>query len=373
MPLKIFHTGDIHLGMTFKTRNYPEDLRKRLVEARQGTLSKMVERANQEKCDIFLVAGDLFHRTSISKEAVLKALEILSKFNGNCVAVLPGNHDYYDEFSPLWKTLWDNAFDSLLLLTDTVPYTLAEYDVDAVIYPAPCDRRHSPENKLGWIKELKERPRARWHLGVAHGSVRGISPDFDSQYFPMEEEEIIELKLDHLCIGHTHIRYPDLENAARAVFAYCGTPEPDGFDCSHQGSAWITVLDEEGNLGSRSIVTGEFRFKEIKIEIHSLKELEELKNEFKEDGEKTLLKLILTGSLPQEDYSMRLNILSELEDNLAYVEIDDSELAAEISPDTISAEFPEGSFPYLLLSNLAQRGENEALQLAYQLIKKVKK
>ncbi len=373
MPLKIFHTGDIHLGMTFKTRNYPEHLRKRLVDARHNTLAKMVERANQEKCDVFMIAGDLFHRTSIPREAVLKTLEIMSKFNGSCVAVLPGNHDYYDEFSPLWKNVRDNAFDSLVLLSEIVPYSLAEYGLDAVLYPAPCDRKHSPENKLGWIRELEERPGARWHLGAAHGSVRGISPDFESQYFPMEEGEIFELKLDHCFIGHTHIRYPDLDNVSRAVYAYCGTPEPDGFDCSHQGFAWITTMDEEGNLESESITTGEFRFREIKKEIHSLEELEELIDEFVEDGENNLVKLVLTGSLPQEDYQSRLNILAEMEQCLVYIEVDDSDLCVEISPHTISAEFSEGSFPYLLLSNLAQRGENEALQLAYQLIKKVKK
>jgi len=373
MPLKILHTGDIHLGMTFKSRSYPDDLRKALVQARFKTLEKLVERANQEECHLFIVAGDLFHRTNVSQEAVLRAVETLSKFNGNCVAVLPGNHDYLDEFDTLWKNFKDNAFDSLLLLEETFPYNLKDYNLEAVLYPAPCHRKHSTENRLGWIRELEEKPPARWHLGIAHGSVKGVSPDFDSQYFPMEDEELRELGLDHWCLGHTHVRYPDLDSSQNSFYAYCGTPEPDGFDCSHGGYARVTTIDDEGVLHSHTVHTGQFRFREIKREVKSADDLYDLKQELVGEGENTLAKLALSGNLSQEDYSRRHNIVEELKETLAYIEFDDSEMAMEISPETISTEFAEGSFPYLLLNRLANRGENEALQQAYQLVKKVKK
>lgn len=373
MPLKVFHTGDVHLGMTFRNRGYPEPVRESLVEARFTALSRLVELANREECQLFLVAGDLFHRNNVSREAVLKALEILSRFKGNCVAVLPGNHDFWDEFSPMWKYFQEHAFDNAIILSDTAPYDLKEFNLDLVLYPAPCHSKHSGENSLGWLKVLRKRPAARWHLGVAHGSVKGVSLDFDSQYFPMEEEELKELRLHHWCLGHTHVRYPDLEVSRQAVFTYCGTPEPDGFDCSHEGYARITLLDDQGNLESRSIVTGRFSFREIRREIASLEDLRELSRELSPGGENTLLRLALSGSLSREEYSQRQEIYQDLRDSLAYLEVDDSALALEITPATIAAEFTEGSFPYLLLTRLAERGEKEALQVAYQLVKKVKR
>ncbi len=373
MSLKILHTGDIHLGMTFKSRSYPDNLRKILVESRFKTLERLVERANQKECHLFIVAGDLFHRTNVSREAVLRAVEILSKFNGNCVAVLPGNHDYLNEFDYLWKNFKENAFDNLLLLEESLPYDLKDYNLEAVLYPAPCHRKHSSENRLGWIRELEEKPPARWHLGIAHGSLKGVSPDFQSQYFPMEEEELKELGLDHWCLGHTHVRYPDLDSSQDCLYVYCGTPEPDGFDCNHSGYARITTIDHEGVLHSHTVNTGEFRFREIEKEVQSADDLYDLQQELAGEGENTLAKLVLRGTLPQEDYYRRHSIVEELKEVLTYFELEDSEVAMEITPETISTEFARDSFPYLLLSRLAERGENQALQEAYQLVKKVKK
>ena len=57
MALIIFCTSDLHLGMKFA--NYPDNIRESLVEARFKTLKRLVEKANSEKCDLFVVAGDL--------------------------------------------------------------------------------------------------------------------------------------------------------------------------------------------------------------------------------------------------------------------------------------------------------------------------
>ena len=45
MSLKVLHTADLHLGMTFGNRNYPEAVRQQLVEARYQTLELLVELA----------------------------------------------------------------------------------------------------------------------------------------------------------------------------------------------------------------------------------------------------------------------------------------------------------------------------------------
>lgn len=371
MSIKIFHTGDIHLGMTYNNRGYPQGVRDELVEARFKTLARLVELANHEKCRLFLVAGDLFHRTNVPRQSVLKALEILNSFEGNCVAVLPGNHDFRDEFSVLWKTFLDAAPDNVLLLDRTEPYDLRDFNLDMTLFPAPCDSKHSGENRLGWIRELGKRP-AGIGLGVAHGSVKGVSPDFEDRYFPMEERELAELNLHHWCLGHTHVTYPG-GLTSESPFTYCGTPEADGFDCKHSGFARIILLDDQDNLESRCVDTGRFKFNELCKEIINLDDLLELEREFAGKGENILLKLSLNGTLPRDEYNARWEIIDRIRESLFYMELDESSLSVEITFDTIAEEFARESFPFLLLSRLAEKGETEALQVAYQMIKKVKK
>jgi DNA repair protein SbcD/Mre11 len=367
--LKVLHTGDLHLGMTHTTRNYSEGLRQRLVEARSDALARLVETANRQGCGLFVIAGDLFHHTRVNREVVLGALRALAAFDG-VAAVLPGNHDYYSEMSPLWKTFRDNAPENVLLLAETRPYPLADFGLDAVLYPAPCDRKHSGEHRLGWLGELAERPAARWHFGIAHGTVRGVSPDFDNQYFPMEREELAALRLDHWFMGHAHVRVPAAATATNCTVQFCGTPEPDGFDCSHGGQAWLTQFND-GETLSQSLDCGRFRFLELKCPVRSLEEIGQALEAVA--GENTLVKLSLSGMLPEEEYRGRHAYLEGWRERFAYLESDDSALGMEINAEAIAAEFPAGSFPRLFLEALAGRENREALQLAYQLVKKVKK
>lgn len=373
MSLKIFHTADLHLGMAFSNRHYPEAVRQQLVEARYQALKQLVELANEARCQLFLVAGDLFHRARMPREAIARVVQLLSRFQGDCVAILPGNHDYCDRYSGLWKEMQELSFDSLLLLTETAPYRLHDYGIDAVLYPAPCHRKHSAVNRLGWIRELPEKPAARWQIGVAHGSIKGLSPDWEQQYFPMEKNELAALGLQHWCLGHTHLRYPDLEQVEGAVFCYSGTPEPDGFDCRHGGYAWVTVLNEAGRSESRSLSTGRYRFVEITRQVESAADLDQLKEELKRYGGQTLVKLSLSGFLPEEEYRERRRWFDEVRSGLLYLEEDDSALALQLTAELIEDRFPAGSFPQLLLSRLAEKNDSAALQLAYRLIDEVKR
>ncbi len=370
--MKVLHTADLHLGMTYGPRPYPDRLRERLIESRFLALERLVETANRERCGMLVVAGDLFHRPNVKRDTVLRVIDILSGFTGNCVAVLPGNHDHFDGFGTTWKDFRENATDSLLLLEETRPYSLENYGLDAVLYPAPCHSRHSRENRLGWLKEC-HRPPARWHLGVAHGSLKGVSPDFDRQYFPMEAGELLATGLHHWFLGHTHLPYPGAAEVKSCRFTISGTPEPDGFDCRHEGSAWLVEFPENGETRAVLLKSGMYRFLDLKKELAGLADLDRLENELGVKAEQALVRLTLSGVLPGDQFPTRAAKLEELRASFAYLEYDDSNLLAEITAETIAAEFPAGSFPGLLLTGLAEKGEPLALQLAYQLIKKVRK
>ena len=73
MPLKIFHTADLHIGMRFN--NYPANIRDCLIEARFKVLDKMVQMANDQQCNLFVIAGDLFNNISIPKRDIDRVIK----------------------------------------------------------------------------------------------------------------------------------------------------------------------------------------------------------------------------------------------------------------------------------------------------------
>ena len=128
MSLKIFHTGDIHIGMKFN--GYGENVKENLVEARFLALENMINKSNELNTDIFVVAGDLFNNIQVAKRDINRTVRILDKFNGACVLVLPGNHDYDNGVIELWQEFSNIPSEKVLLINEERPYILDDYDLD---------------------------------------------------------------------------------------------------------------------------------------------------------------------------------------------------------------------------------------------------
>src|SRR5665647_1647417 len=152
--MKIFHTADRHIGMKFN--NYPEPVRSQLKQARGDVLGKMVSIANKQECNIFVVAGDLFDSINgNTKKSIGEVVTALKGFHGECVLVMPGNHDYDNNMVELWNNFQELSQDihNIVIINQERPYSLADWDLNAVVYPAPCHSKHSDVNNIGWIKE----------------------------------------------------------------------------------------------------------------------------------------------------------------------------------------------------------------------------
>ena len=369
MSLKIFHTSDLHLGMKFA--GYPE-VQAELSEARFKTLENLVSLANREKCDLFIIAGDLFDRVSVAKRDILRASQVLQDFQGLLVVVLPGNHDFISgDKTDLWSHFRDSAPANLLILSEKRIYPLQHYDLDVHLYAAPCNAKHSGENAISWIKETPKDRNVSYHIGIAHGSLEGFSPDFDQRFYPMTLSELHKCGVNLWLLGHTHAQYPDKPGMEDRIF-YPGTPEPDGFDCQHEGKAWILELDVDRKIHPVSISTGTYKFLHDEVEVSSSSDLELLKKKYpSKDYKKSLLKLKLRGRLPRDEYESLSKIIKSLEKELFHLILNDDEVTEEITLETINLEFTEGSFPHRLLTAVAH--DSEALQLAYDLAREVRK
>ncbi len=369
-PLRILLTSDLHLGMRFAA--YPDDLRSALSEARFACLERIVALADERRAALLVVAGDLFHSFKAARRDVERAAGILHEFSGGLAAVLPGNHDFNAPGDELWRRFREAAGDAVLLLDEARPYPLSGFGLDACLYPGPCLARHSATSALGWVKGRITDPPAGLHIGVAHGSLEGVSPDFDEQYYPMTRQELDSIGMDLWLLGHTHLPYPVRPGRSDRIFI-AGTPEPDDFKCRHGGSVWLLEMTGGGHVTASLEPTGRFRFLEETAEVRSLQDLAELERGAERLGTGTLLRQRLTGKLPRADFPELSAARKRLAGALTYLDWHDEGVEEEISEAVIDQEFAEGSFPHRLLKGLAAAGDPEALQLAYEMLLEVRR
>jgi DNA repair exonuclease SbcCD nuclease subunit len=370
MALRIFLTSDLHLGMKFA--GYPDGPRAALVESRFTCLERVVAAANDAGSDLLVIAGDLFETVSVARRDVLRAAKSLSAFRGKLVAVLPGNHDYVAGDDKLWAQFRDGAGDSVLLLDQPRPYPLTSYDLDACLYPGPCTAKHSTSNAIGWVRMASRDKAVRHHVGIAHGSLEGLSLDKEGLYFPMQRQELLDTGVRPWLIGHTHLPFPENPGPKDAIFI-AGTPEPDGFDCTHAGSAWALDLRDDGTVAAESRATGELRFVDEERKVHSRSDLERLQRDLSAgEPRRTLLRLRLSGRAPRETLDEIDAVQARLAASMLHLDFRTDQLREEITAEAIDREYPSGSFPHTLLRDLARDDDQEALQIAHDFLQELK-
>jgi hypothetical protein len=212
----------------------------------------------------------------------------------------------------------------------------------------------------------------RHHIGVVHGSLEGLSLDKEGLYYPMRLQEMMDTGVRTWLIGHTHLPFPKEPGPKDSVFI-AGTPEPDGFDCTHEGSAWALELADGGEMRAASIQTGELRFRDESRAIQSRSDLERLERDLTGGTPKrTLLRLRLTGRAPREALDEIASLQARLSTALLHLDLRADQLREEITAEAIDREYPTGSFPHTLLSELARAEDQEALQIAHDFLLELK-
>lgn len=374
--IKIFVTGDNHFGKKYD--RYPE-IRDRLVDNRFVCFEKMVEKAEQEDCDIFAVTGDLFDNcSSIRKSDVERVVRILAGFAGR-VLVLPGNHDYYTGEEKVWKD-FDDALrtcdNNIIRLDRFEPYPIEIAEETVVIYPAFCRSKHSRENNLGWIKKMSVLKSGQINVGMAHGAIEGVTPDMQKEYFLMTEPELQAIPMDVWLVGHTHIPYPgglseDEEIGGYRIFN-AGTHAQTDLHNNTRGYGFIISVDKQGDkaqVSAKKYQSGTIFFYDIAVRVSSAEgdSLEALLQEKLDPLEaESVVRLTVAGSVFSEEYSRRRELYKKYCDRFLSWELQDDELHEEITLDRVREEFAESSFAAKLMEAL--QGDQTELQMAYELL-----
>jgi DNA repair exonuclease SbcCD nuclease subunit len=214
-------------------------------EAGRELLRRIFECAESEKCDMILVAGDLFDSRFVSPATEELFCELVAGADIPIV-ISPGNHDCYIEggiYSRLSSALGDKAviFSSNELQTfdlDALRVRVFGYAfTSAVLSHSPLSNAEIPEDN-GYLK-----------IFCGHADL--ASPV--SRYAPVTLGEIEKCGFDYAALGHIHNRGE--QEDARGRVRYCGFCEGRSFDEIGEGGVWIVDLDDGECRAERKILS----------------------------------------------------------------------------------------------------------------------
>ncbi len=359
MSLRVMATADVHLGMKFASYR---SVQTKLIDARFEALHEVVQAANERACNLLVVAGDLFHRVGVASAVILRAAEILREFNGDAIAVLPGNHDYVSsDGDRLWHAFRETVGDHTLLLDSAEPYDLRVFDINAVLLAAPCDSVHGHDHRLSWMEGYTAPEEGLTVIGIAHGSIDGLTLDTEGLYFPMSRRLLASLPPALWIIGHTH-RQHDLPQARLVV---PGTPEPDGFDFPHAGQAAFIQIDGD-EYSVEPVVTGRNRFAEISVDLDRGQEITtQLARAAPADA---LVRLTLSGALDGGSLRDLHAALDDLRSRLPYLRVDETNLRRLVTQADVDADYATGSYAHRLVSALLSDDDAGGAAAAVELL-----
>lgn len=376
--LRIFETGDNHIGLKYAGH----EKRQILADARINAFESMVAEANKEHCDLFCITGDLFESTRPSKKEVNRVIDLLSAFNGT-VVILPGNHDYYDPDSQVWKYMSDavSTKDNILILTEYRTYDLTIGDHQVVIYPALCTSLHSQpgENNLGWIKEQQIVPDNTYRIGITHGAVEGETIDKEGSYFLMSRKELNNIHVDVWLIGHTHVPFPNdfstdtYKKTDERIFN-AGSHVQTDVNNNTEGDCFIIELDDgngQKKIKAKKYISGSIRFYRRNVIVTTGKLKESVMNAVSDLQNQSVVDLVIKGTVSDEEYADRDVIVQNCLSRFIEGTFDTHDLSRQITEKMINEEFPETSFTAGFLKDLLD--DPKEVQMAYDLVKTIRK
>ena len=226
MGLKILHSADWHLDSPFA--GFDDSQRALLRQEQQSIPSKTAQLCRREKCDLMLLAGDIF-----DGEPARDTVEALKKALSECgarVFITPGNHDFCAPGS-VW--LEENWPENVYVFTGgleavTIP------DLNCRVYGAGYQSMDSAPLLENFRAEGSE----KYCIAVLHGDPTRK----DSPYCPITAQQVRDSGLQYLALGHIH--KAGAFHAGGTLCAWPGCPMGRGWDeTGEKGVCIVTVED----------------------------------------------------------------------------------------------------------------------------------
>lgn len=219
--MKFVHMADMHLGMEPEKGTPWSRARGREL---WDTFERILGLCREEKVDLLLIAGDLFHRQPSVSD--IKEMRYLFQGLGRMrVVMAAGNHDYLGERSRLYQL---EAEDQVMLLP-VEPGAVLVPACNTTIYGMSYPVRNIPGNPLATLRPYRTRG---LHILMAHGG--------DERNMPFDTGAFAQAGFDYVALGHIH----KPERLGERM-AYAGSPEP--LDRTETGRHGVILGELKGN------------------------------------------------------------------------------------------------------------------------------
>lgn len=227
--MRFIHTGDIHLGAAPESK---KGWAKSRGDEIWHTFERLIKRIKEEPVDLFIIAGDLFHRQPLLRE--LKEVDYLfSTIPETKIVLCAGNHDAMKKGSFYEGYQWS---DNVIFLGDRNIEKVEIEELNTCVYGLSYHQTEIREALYDRI--IVDRP-DMINILVAHGG--------DEKHIPMNRKKIAMSGFDYVAMGHIHKPFMD----EKYKMAYCGSLEP------------IDVND----MGQRGYIYGEVDKKGLELEL----------------------------------------------------------------------------------------------------------
>ena len=250
--MKILHTSDWHLGHTLY--NYDR------TEEQRAMLEQMVSIVEEQKPDVFLLCGDVYHTPQPSAAIQTMLSEALVRIHdanpGMTIVMTAGNHDSgskHEIFRKPWLALKVHAIGQLE--KENMDEHIIEVPGKGYVIAVPyANERNIPD---GFFQQLLDRVAERNSEGLpvvltAHTTVKGCDftgHDHASEYsvggIDSFELEQMGDGYDYLALGHIH--HEQFVHTGKHNVRYCGTPLAVSFDENFPHSVSMVEIERHGD------------------------------------------------------------------------------------------------------------------------------
>ena len=264
---------------------------------------RLIDQVRQERADLLVIAGDLFHRQPLVRE--LKEVNYLfSTIPDTIVVLMAGNHDYIGRGSYYPDFPWNS---NVIGLWDSRCQRVEIPRKNTCVYGCSYHQREVRDNLYAGV-----RPQGReaYHILVAHGG--------DDRHSPLDRRELAAAGFNYVALGHIHKPQVLVENRV----AFSGALEPiDRNDTGIHGYRRVTLSAEGGREEFVPFACRSYLDLDVQVEESTTQfQLEEeIRARIEEEGRENIFRLRLVGQRDGEmefsqDRLRQLGNISEVED-----------------------------------------------------------
>jgi len=301
--MRIIHTADLHIGSALTARLPQNKVRQRRSEL-VATFERMADEAVSLGARLFIIAGDLFDTTDVSRERCERILGIIAKNSSVDFLYLSGNH----EKNALIESGCALPVNLKLFGSE---WTYYRYDGVTV-----AGRSEGCENMFD---TLSIDPMTK-NIVVLHGAIADRS---SAEGIGLREAA--GRGIDYIALGHYHsYEAHTVDDKCRAV--YSGTPEGRGFD--EAGDKGFVLIDTASRYVQHEFVPfAKRRLRIPELDISRLSTRNDIQDAAAEllyrvpDGD--MVRLLITGERAPELFIDKDDILARWGDRFYYFEVKD--------------------------------------------------